>query len=103
LQAALRPKMEFGITSHPALPHRDAATTQGYRPKITSGSCSPTPKTYMGSFAGRSEAKNGVWHNVPPSTTTQGYRDYTGIPTENNVGIVFPDPENLYGVVSEAF
>ena len=63
----------------------------------------------MGSFAGRSEAKNEVWHNVTPSlprrdaATTQGCRDYAGIPTENNAGIVFPDPENLYGVVSEAF
>ena len=87
--------MEFGITFRPALPHRDTATTQGYRSKIKSGSCSPTPKTYMGSFAGRSEAKNEVWHNVLPCTTTQGCRDYTGIPTENNAGIVFPDPENL--------
>ena len=57
----------------------------------------PDPKNLYGSFASRSEAKSGVWHNVPPCTTTQGYRDYAGIPTENNVGIVFPDPENLKG------
>ena len=50
----MRLTMEFGITFHPALPRRDAATTQGCR-------------------------------------------DYAGIPTKNNVGIVFHDHENQNG------
>ena len=34
-----------------------------------------------------------IFHPALPlrdAATIQGYRDYTGIPTENNAGIVFP-------------